>query len=82
MKKSILCIALVATFTFSGCSSDDDSSDLTCEQAQARLTALGEDGECDATLSALEDIKKACGDDSGDIQTSIDVLKAICELGV
>lgn len=78
-------MALVATMVFTSCTPDTvrDSAEtfnsLECLNKLLKLSENEDDLSCSELVSALQGLKKSCGDEDGDIQEAIDVIIASCE---
>lgn len=78
-------MALVATMVFTSCTPDTvrDSAEtfnsLECLNKLLKLSENEDDLSCSELVSALQGLKKSCGDEDGDIQEAIDVIIANCE---
>lgn len=78
-------MALVATMVFTSCTPDtvSDSAEtfnsLECLNKLLKLSENEDDLSCSELVSALQGLKKSCGDEDGDIQEAIDVIIASCE---
>ncbi|PXX31220.1 hypothetical protein [Arenibacter sp. ARW7G5Y1] len=85
MKKSMVFMALVATMVFTSCTPDTvrDSAEafnsLECLNKLLKLSENEDDLSCSELVSALQGLKKSCGDEDGDIQEAINVIIANCE---
>lgn len=70
---------------FTSCTPDTvrDSAEtfnsLECLNKLLKLSENEDDLSCSELVSALQGLKKSCGDEDGDIQEAIDVIIASCE---